>query len=86
MDAPLARVGVVKAQRLTADVKVALGAIKAPATASQDGRFLPGFYLGADPEDVRILDGGDDRQRAELLAQRLKYWKSGVVGRSIPAT
>jgi hypothetical protein len=30
----------------------------------------------ADPEDMRILDGGDDRQRAGLMAERLKHWKS----------
>jgi hypothetical protein len=35
-----------------------------------------GVYLRADPEDLRILDGRDDRQRAELIAERLKHWKS----------
>ena len=35
-----------------------------------------GFYLRADPEDMSILDGSDDRQRAELIAERLKRWKS----------
>jgi CAP12/Pycsar effector protein, TIR domain len=35
-----------------------------------------GVYLRADPDDVRILDGRDDRKRAELLAARLKDWKS----------
>jgi Predicted nucleotide-binding protein containing TIR-like domain len=35
-----------------------------------------GVYLRADPEDMRILDAGDDRERAELLAERLKHWKS----------
>jgi hypothetical protein len=35
-----------------------------------------GDYLRADPEDVGILDGGDDRQRAELIAERLTRWKS----------
>jgi Predicted nucleotide-binding protein containing TIR-like domain len=35
-----------------------------------------GVYLRADPEDVSILDGGDDRQRAELIAERLTRWKS----------
>ena len=25
---------------------------------------------------MSILDGGDDRQRAELIAERLKHWKS----------
>ena len=35
-----------------------------------------GVYVRADPEDMSILDGGDDRQRAELIAARLKHWKS----------
>jgi len=35
-----------------------------------------GVYLRADPEDMRILDGRDDRQRAELIGERLRYWKS----------
>jgi len=33
-------------------------------------------YLRADPEDMRILDGDDDARRAELIAERLKRWKS----------
>lgn len=35
-----------------------------------------GVYLRADPEDLTILDGRDDRQRARLIAERLKHWKS----------
>ena len=35
-----------------------------------------GVYWRADPEDMSILDGRDDRQRAELIAERLKRWKS----------
>ena len=35
-----------------------------------------GIYLRADPEDLRILDGRDDRQRAELISERLQRWKS----------
>jgi hypothetical protein len=35
-----------------------------------------GVYLRADPEDLTILDGDDDRQRAELIAVRLKRWKT----------
>ena len=35
-----------------------------------------GVYVRADPEDVSILDGDDDRQRAKLIAERLKRWKS----------
>ena len=34
-----------------------------------------GVYLRADPEDMNILDG-DDRQRAELIAERMRHWKS----------
>ena len=35
-----------------------------------------GVYLRADPADLNILDGRDDRQRAKLIADRLKSWKS----------
>ncbi len=35
-----------------------------------------GFYLRANLEDMNILDGRDDRQRAELIAERLTHWKS----------
>lgn len=35
-----------------------------------------GVYLRADPEDVSILDGDDDQQRIELIAQGLTRWKS----------
>jgi hypothetical protein len=35
-----------------------------------------GVYLRADPEDLSILDGRDDRQRAKLIAARLRHWKS----------
>ena len=35
-----------------------------------------GVYLRADPEDLSILDGRDDRQRAKLIAERLKDWQS----------
>jgi Predicted nucleotide-binding protein containing TIR-like domain len=35
-----------------------------------------GVYWRADPEDLGILDGRDDRRRAELIAERLKAWKS----------
>jgi hypothetical protein len=35
-----------------------------------------GVYMRADPGDVTILDGDDDRQRAELIAERLTRWKS----------
>jgi len=35
-----------------------------------------GYYLRANPEDMSILDGSDDRQRAELITERLMRWKS----------
>jgi hypothetical protein len=35
-----------------------------------------GVYLRADPADLSTLDGRDDRQRAKLLSERLKRWKS----------
>ena len=35
-----------------------------------------GVYLRADPADLTILDGRDDRQRAKLIADRLKRWKT----------
>jgi hypothetical protein len=35
-----------------------------------------GVYLRADPRDMSTLDGRDDRQRAKLIAERLKYWRS----------
>ena len=35
-----------------------------------------GVYLRARAEDLRILDEGDDAQRAQLIAERLKHWKS----------
>jgi hypothetical protein len=34
-----------------------------------------GVYCRADPGDMAILDGNDDRGRAELIAERLKLWK-----------
>jgi hypothetical protein len=43
----------------------------APATAR-----TAGVYWRADPEDLGILDGNDDRRRAELIAERLRRWKS----------
>lgn len=35
-----------------------------------------GVYLRAEPEDVRILDQQDNEQRAQLIADRLKRWKT----------
>jgi hypothetical protein len=35
-----------------------------------------GVYVRANAEDLSILDGRDDRRRAELIAERLTDWKS----------
>jgi len=35
-----------------------------------------GVYWRADPADMGILDGSDDRKRAELIAEKLTQWKS----------
>jgi hypothetical protein len=35
-----------------------------------------GVYWRAESEDLSILDGSDDRQRAELISERLGRWKS----------
>jgi hypothetical protein len=44
-------------------------------SASVDVRTA-GVYWRADTEDLNVLDGNDDRQRAELIAARLKRWKA----------
>ena len=35
-----------------------------------------GVYVRADPADLTTLDGSDERQRAKLIAARLRDWKS----------
>ena len=35
-----------------------------------------GEYWRAQPGDMEILESGDDQQRAELIAERLKQWKA----------
>ena len=35
-----------------------------------------GVYWRATPEDLSTLDGSDDRRRAELIAERLRQWRS----------
>jgi hypothetical protein len=35
-----------------------------------------GVYWRADPADLAVLDGRDDRKRAELIAERLGQWQS----------
>jgi predicted nucleotide-binding protein with TIR-like domain len=48
---------------------------RSDAPASVNARTA-GVYWRADPEDMGILDGNDDRRRAELIAERLRRWKS----------
>jgi len=50
-------------------------------TTRSDGRQkvnarTAGVYLRARPEDLAILDGRDDRQRAELIAEQLRQWET----------
>jgi hypothetical protein len=35
-----------------------------------------GVYVRADPSALEVLDGGNEEERAELIAQRLREWKS----------
>jgi hypothetical protein len=35
-----------------------------------------GVYLRAAVEDIHTLERGDDAQRAELIGERLRHWKS----------
>jgi hypothetical protein len=37
-----------------------------------------GVYLRADPSDLEVLDSGSEEERAELIAQRLREWKSAA--------
>jgi len=37
-----------------------------------------GVYLRADPSDLQVLDGGGEEERAQLIAQRLREWKSAA--------
>ena len=50
-------------------------------TTRADGRTkvnarTSGVYWRADPRDMTILDGSDERQRAELIAARMRDWKA----------
>ena len=45
------------------------------APASANARTA-GVHWRVDPEDVVILDGNDEGRRAELIAERLRRWKS----------
>ena len=44
-------------------------------TQPQVNARTSGIYLRAEPADLDVLDGGDDRQRSDLLAERLNNWK-----------
>jgi hypothetical protein len=46
------------------------------ADAAEVNARTAGVYLRADSGDMDILDGRDDKQRAELIARRLRDWKS----------
>jgi CAP12/Pycsar effector protein, TIR domain len=35
-----------------------------------------GVFFRADPSDLQLLEGGSEEERAELIAQRLREWKS----------
>ncbi len=35
-----------------------------------------GVYWRAEPEDMAVMDGSDDRKRAELISERLGRWKA----------
>jgi hypothetical protein len=37
-----------------------------------------GIYLRADPADLEVLDGRSEEERAELIAARLREWKSAA--------
>ena len=37
-----------------------------------------GVYLRADPSDLQVLDGGSEEERAQLIAERLREWKSAA--------
>jgi hypothetical protein len=45
-------------------------------THSEVNARTSGVYVRADPEDMSTLDGRDDQKRAELIAERLRDWKS----------
>jgi hypothetical protein len=45
-------------------------------THSEVNERTSGVYLRSDAEDMTILDGPDDRRRAELIADRLRHWQS----------
>lgn len=49
-------------------------------TTVSDGRpdvnaRTAGLFVRADPDDLDVLDGRDDRQRSRLIAERLLHWQ-----------
>ena len=60
---------------LLESVDRAAGYFTTRSDASANARTA-GVYCRADPQDMGILDGNDDRGRAELIAERLRLWKS----------
>ena len=61
----------------SADRAVGYWITRANTDPSMNAR-TSGVYWRAEPEDLSILDGSDDRRRAELMAERLKQWKAIV--------
>ena len=39
---------------------------------------LPQIPVRADPSDLQVLEGDAEHERAELIAQRLREWKSAA--------
>jgi hypothetical protein len=37
-----------------------------------------GVYLRADSSDLQVLDGGSEEERAQLIEERLREWKSAA--------
>ena len=37
-----------------------------------------GVYLRAEPADLQVLERGSEEERAEIIAQRLKEWRSAA--------
>ena len=59
----------------TADRAAGYFTTRADGRAKVDAR-TSGIYWRADPGDMTILDGSDEKERAELLAARIRDWKS----------
>jgi predicted nucleotide-binding protein len=46
------------------------------ADAQNTNTRTAGVFLRAEPTDLSILDGRDDQERVELIAERLRNWKA----------